>query len=92
MTHDLDKNNVNRIIALTDFGSTNTCSWIDVDAVGRLDFVEARSSVIFVVDSGNTNPSTSCDFGERFLYPKKEEKKIYIHNSLVPYDFFGTRE
>lgn len=54
--------------SLTDFGSTNTCSWVDVEGCGRWGLHDSNcSDNLVTVGSGNMKPSSTCDFGERFL-------------------------
>lgn len=56
---------------LTDFGSVKTWSCADVEAIERYDLVEPGSSgvlLLFALGSGKANPSSSGNFGERFLF------------------------
>lgn len=61
---------------LTDFGSANICSCVEVEGMEREDLVEPGSSgdlLLFCRESGKINPSSACDFGERFLFAKYNE-------------------
>lgn len=71
-THiNINRIRITRIMSLTDFGSANICSCTDVDGIERNDFIEPGSSGVRLLlagrGSGNTKPSSACDFGERFL-------------------------